>query len=906
MSTLVNQVSCATYFRGSKTNTSFTPTSIKMAKHRGSWSPSKHSDSRCSMLLLSNLATPEWVSINCTGLIVPDIVCEKSGFFPDEKELKAQDLLVCWPTAVMHDNQCFLFLWLEGKSSVSSYSPRMCSFGRITTIVMKTLQFIFDAVSTPFPPLLSPGTHSSFSYRKYFNKYCYESSSSQVEGYHMCGSDLIQLDESVMANMFKCMDGSHVSLVYICDERTHCPGRHLVDELHCRKGKAKENTSQSMICTEHNNFMYSNANSTCLVFLDKSMENTPHFNQLISLDNGVQMGTTNTGQFLNCFHSDTQQYFDISDICKYKLNEKNQLSPCASGEHMESCENYECNMMFKCQMFYCIPWAYTCDGKWDCPYGSDEPVSCKAERTCSLMFRCADSRVCIHLGNICDGISDCKLKEDESFCILASVTCPKQCNCLGFAVQCRNGTGFGIQKLPYSLITLKSMIVLSLDHILYALQNAKFFTLSGSQLSFICGKYQQHKDIQLIDNNQNSIAMLNSHCICCLDKLSVIKVDLNCISTVAENAFQNLPKLTLINMSSNHLTSLESDFISETIKSITLSMLDVSDTAVTFDIFQDLQLREMETDLYELCCLVNQVTVCQAVQPWYRTCHTILKRDTPLNILYGSVALYTLGTNLLVFLWHQVSQSKVLGILIASVINLHDALCGLFFCGIWVFNMVSSSFAFLNQINPTNKMVCFTCSLLLIYCSLSAPSLLMLQGISRRSVVAFPFDSKFKCAVFVKKCLMLVVLTTASFAILFTVSFQLLFIKVADNFCLMFVDPGSDSLVLTFLNLTCLSYHVTVQSVTIATHVMIAKELLKSDKQLTQSVRLTKGMAVQLVVPCVFVVISWVPLDLLFLVLSFLSHYPLELIFWATGLLTPLTATVNPPLYFFTLFRKEQ
>ena len=55
--------------------------------------------------------------------------------------------------------------------------------------------------------------------------------------------------------------------------------------------------------------------------------------------------------------------FNISDICKYRLNTFGHLVPCRTGAHIQDCQNFECNVMFKCQDNYCIPWSYICDGK---------------------------------------------------------------------------------------------------------------------------------------------------------------------------------------------------------------------------------------------------------------------------------------------------------------------------------------------------------------------------------------------------------------------------------------------------------------------------------------------------------------------------------------------------------------
>ena len=60
--------------------------------------------------------------------------------------------------------------------------------------------------------------------------------------------------------------------------------------------------------------------------------------------------------------------YNLSDICIFNLNKHGHLMPCRTGSHLQSYKNFECNLHFKCPQFYCIPWAYICDGKWDCPY----------------------------------------------------------------------------------------------------------------------------------------------------------------------------------------------------------------------------------------------------------------------------------------------------------------------------------------------------------------------------------------------------------------------------------------------------------------------------------------------------------------------------------------------------------
>ena len=45
--------------------------------------------------------------------------------------------------------------------------------------------------------------------------------------------------------------------------------------------------------------------------------------------------------------------YNVSEICTFKINEVDLLSPCRTGEHLQNCTHFECNMMFKCPHYYC-------------------------------------------------------------------------------------------------------------------------------------------------------------------------------------------------------------------------------------------------------------------------------------------------------------------------------------------------------------------------------------------------------------------------------------------------------------------------------------------------------------------------------------------------------------------------
>ena len=47
------------------------------SKVRGTLYPKSKGPERCSMMLLSNLAEPEWIQISCTEKLLVDVICVK-------------------------------------------------------------------------------------------------------------------------------------------------------------------------------------------------------------------------------------------------------------------------------------------------------------------------------------------------------------------------------------------------------------------------------------------------------------------------------------------------------------------------------------------------------------------------------------------------------------------------------------------------------------------------------------------------------------------------------------------------------------------------------------------------------------------------------------------------------------
>ncbi len=135
-----------------------------------------------------------------------------------------------------------------------------------------------------------------------------------------------------------------------------------------------------------------------------------------------------------CFPGD-QKCFHIYKYCFYELHDSlgpGFLKTCRNGRHLTNCSTHECSYQFKCHSYYCIPWAYLCDGKLDCPLSDDEKACGKQD--CLHLFRCKHSSTCVRLNDLCNNRIDCIYGEDELLCDLPS--CPEFCVCFQYAIHC--------------------------------------------------------------------------------------------------------------------------------------------------------------------------------------------------------------------------------------------------------------------------------------------------------------------------------------------------------------------------------------------------------------------------------------------------------------------------------------
>ena len=396
----------------------------------------------CFLMSLLNLAAPSWKRVNCNEPLIAHVFCQI-----EENTILNTDLVKAYPGSkscikgsILKSNNCYLFTWHKlGERLLDN-----CQSNTPSVFQAEKFQFLFDAVSDILPPLFSPDFKDIITYKRHWNtysyNYTYSSDYTKEEGMYICvGNKSVEWKGN---HVFRCDSGVYISYKLVCDGKYDCPGHISVDEVGCKCNTTFNYTSQCKISLQTkqcSDFYFKTMKNTCMLY-DFTLDNYKISNKIIKK---ILMDTHKWNERkkrkLSCFSNDLLKYifYEVSPICSYRLNAQGHLLPCNKGEHLQNCKPFECDVLFKCPGYYCIPWGYICDGKCYCPSGYDESSyhNC-ANRTCINMYKCKMSPMCINLGDVFDENFDCPQKDDEYLCLLKGLICPSLCQCLAFAIRC--------------------------------------------------------------------------------------------------------------------------------------------------------------------------------------------------------------------------------------------------------------------------------------------------------------------------------------------------------------------------------------------------------------------------------------------------------------------------------------
>lgn len=366
----------------------------------------------CTMLLASNLAMPQWVSINCSQLYIPNIVC----FTPhsvNQSNLQLIDFQTeyCLRGFIVLNERCLSFFWFENNNNLLDINHMCLRSAKLLRDIklVPSLQELIFATNVEKFSMITSASRNNYTLNTFLYKFMQTPPiiekrfimQQNAKGIFACISNRIII-RSRYQNVFNCTNSQFISLKFLGDGLNDCAYESENDNI---------NDETLYNCTEgstycHSLCFYKGCKCSPLYYLDRNKKCKSYaseeivLNVLIHLglieETGVKERISNdllvdwdtaaeeqSSSAYDTFHScpdsadlpcllGHSSCYKISDICIYIINELGKIVPCRTGSHLQNCAKFECNTHFKCPGYYCIPWSYTCDGKWDCPGGTDE------------------------------------------------------------------------------------------------------------------------------------------------------------------------------------------------------------------------------------------------------------------------------------------------------------------------------------------------------------------------------------------------------------------------------------------------------------------------------------------------------------------------------------------------------
>ena len=812
---------------------------------------------KCSAILLDNLANIQWIKIDCGEKLLQNVLCEGSNsnlsFHREDNVLKVNSQ-ICKKYSILQGSTCIFFKWhTNGKLSAKRMNVQPVSL-KTEKDIQKIEPVFLASMVMSFPPVFSEDLNYFFTVDRVLDKFLlkiHKVPKRPMEGFYLERHSPFTQTVEGKIHVVKCPNARYISPLFVCNAQSEvsCVPNYPVKNsvCHCSDGNnvslpckgARERLHG--LCSP---LMYRSKQGNCFPFvpqrvLDRQRDTAggPHSLKCENGDcvaqrtnlgsltenletTGLKTGCSETHQF-PCTGADSN-CFNVSDLCAYKFDKSGYLTPCRAGKHLSQCQNFECNMMFKCPMYYCIMWQYVCDGKWDCPFGTDELSNlliCDQFLMCKNMFKCTQSSSCLHLGQICDQASDCPLGDDELVCFNKDIFCPQNCICLVLAVTCNKETfspNFLWQFVSFkSILIVESVFKGDISSTLCGVHNDPkilVFTLTKTNISSFCQILCRNIFLSHIDVSYNMIERTNAKCFAGVSNLKTIVMSHNCISKIDLNTFRQLKLLQLLNISHNPLNVISGSFTA--IKQVFVLSLCIKNDKVHIDhqISTEMghwkHLELLQTNDYRLCCFVPENSLCTENISWYLSCAGLLNSKA-LKTCFMVTSCLLCVINVVCFCSHSVSTNRVqtasnpnmkTGSLMVMVgaVNIADLFCAIPLFIVWIADATFQETFILSVAAWGSGTACYLSLSTTLFFDFTSPALLCLLSVQRLELVKHPIDTKYKEQSFVlHKALMVCGLCLVLTSL--TVSSTILNAMLVDSYisapiCSPFLDPAGNLL----------------------------------------------------------------------------------------------------------------
>ncbi len=904
----------------------------------------------CTLLLLSNFAQAEWLNVDCNKKLLSHVYCMHCKHDVKLHE-NTNTSLFCKNRYLEMNDQCFFLWWVPNLVAKNFISEK--AFVTLQDI-SNFSTFLLQATSLSELSVLLPGKQSDSFVQKYtflqINDIL-DIDSRKKEliphlysmGYliHMSKKYLLELTPERNLHMFHCESGILISYLHVCDGHYDCLNDNS-DELNCNCTFVAGSNNQTLLPTSCKHITLSHGSVKCGPLHFKIQDNCQLFVQkkdlqkLQSANTSIPVKYCLSGELIdaNLWNDLVSDCFDQSDelelkslvvndtqvtcenpnqfpckqghstcynntmVCVFLLDSNNKLYPCRNGGHLQRCKNYQCSSHFKCVKSYCIPWSAVCDGKRDCPVGEDESSKhiCNNSNFCNMMFKCKVTSIkCIHINNVCDRVKDCPLMDDELLCDLQNIKCPKYCDCLAFAILCREKQKELFEHAyPYLSVTIYESFKVTFNRFCQMFNSAMIFNLQYNNMRDICtDRFPKH--IMVINVNFNKLLALRKRCFASLYKLQILRLQHNSISLIQPHAFDHLLALQLLSLSSNPLKVFSQIFQSLLsfkvflVKNISFSFVDrkalanVNETLII-----------ITSDLY-LCCVAHSPSHCSFEIAQYISCSKLLREST----IFPLISSLVLSLNIYSILV-QITQAHNAISATVKCTNVSDIFLSIYLGLLSIFNFIYKDSFFTWQDMWRSSFPCFTAAFVVLSFVALSQALLLFLSLSRFMVVYQPTNPRFKNNNFTLKVLSLLFMLSLLVSGLIIICFALILHAIPSSLCLPFCDPQKSVLVV-FVSAVIILSQFLVLTLILILHISLVYQRRMSRQRVEfaskQKFHSDTILIVHLFLMSFSNILCWFPTNIIYILAMVWKDYPSKLVTWSTVGTTPINSVMNPVLF---------
>ncbi len=911
---------------------------------------------QCTMMLLGNIAEPDWINVNCSDHILSHVFCSLPNTNDTEQAIHhgIHENTTCALAQFVSNNTCFHFVWFQSED-VGPVSEVCSKLGKkiVPGFKLDDWKFLLDAIQSTFPAVIV-GPNVSHIQEVSFKKYSFVIKSTnkaikpyRAEGYIVCSEKVEYNQAASLSVLFSCEKGGYISQYYQCDDIIDCFSD-FSDEAQCTCHdpyvesnickqiiqddkslscgdlflQSRHGTCEKYFLSPETNLGEEHKVTSAFSCKNRSLEPWSLVNDLIPdsemaedehellalLVNNTVKSCAKASQ-LPCREGHSK-CFSVEDICIFEQDNNNNLYPCRNGAHVQMCMDILCNKKFKCRDSFCLPWKFVCNGQWNCPDGDDEKVRpfC-GKLQCTGMFRCKKRELCIPITNICDNILDCPVGDDEIMCDLFSIECPSGCFCLAYAMHCQNSSyNFLFAQFPYQFVALHGGFVKHPHLFNDTFPEVVYILLQNSAVVEICGIFTIDKFVQTVhvDFRFNAVTVLETLCFDTHQKVAIVLLSNNLIISVKFNAFASLLSLVTLDLSQNPLTSVADQFLFNTTNFYMFRILETQIHHFTPNTFRVLDMKLIVTENYKICCVTHPNTKCKAHQPWYMSCSDLLP-NIHFRVLFGCLSLLVVVLNISSIILHIVTRTtkETFPLMVISV-NATDLFCGVYLLTIWTSDLNMEGMFILKETLWKSSFACYFAFGTVVFYTLNVQFVLIFMSFSRMRIAVKPMTTHVKEYSFVIKFTSVFFSISVLVAAFLTTAASQFVTKLPVSFCLPFIDPeGSVHLMKAIVWFTLTSQ--AASSITIfILHIILWRAVEKSFKQFKHMRPVDNNifMFIQLLFITVSNIFCWLPANVIFAIAMFLNKFPMDLIIWTTIVVLPLTAVVNPAVFVCTSIRK--